>query len=256
MGTYGRETLPDVGKGIQVSADGRPEAKAGGVTIDWSTVAASTADRVYLEGDLVTSGEKFLRFGQIVCKIAASDYYGPFDSGASDGRQTLTKGDCYILNESVHENSPHSSHPPAIFGGVVWKKRLLVQGVDEGGVGSSEAQTITLGAGNTGGTFTITYSGQTTAAIAYNASAADVQTALENLSNLAPGDVIVTKSGLVYTIQFGGTLENTNVAAVTTTPSLTGGANTATVATTIAGVDGPTLANFNAAFPRIAFVPE
>ena len=42
-----------------------------------------------------------------------------------------------------------------------------------------------------GGTFTLTYSGQTTAGISPNATGAQVQTALEALSNLAPGDVLV-----------------------------------------------------------------
>jgi hypothetical protein len=57
---------------------------------------------------------------------------------------------------------------------------------------ASEVQTVTITGTPTGGTFTLTYSGQTTAAIAYNAVAATVQTALENLSNLVPGDVTVT----------------------------------------------------------------
>lgn len=55
----------------------------------------------------------------------------------------------------------------------------------------SELQTVTITGGPTGGTFTLTFSGQTTAGIAYNANAAAVQAALEALSNLAPGDVTV-----------------------------------------------------------------
>lgn len=43
----------------------------------------------------------------------------------------------------------------------------------------------------TGGTYTLTYDGQTTAPIAYNANAAAIEAALEALSNLAPGDVSV-----------------------------------------------------------------
>lgn len=42
------------------------------------------------------------------------------------------------------------------------------------------------------GTFTLSYAGQTTTAIAYNASAAVIKAALEALTNLVPGDVIVT----------------------------------------------------------------
>lgn len=40
------------------------------------------------------------------------------------------------------------------------------------------------------GTFTLTAGGQTTGNIAYNASAATVQSALEALSNIDPGEVI------------------------------------------------------------------
>lgn len=254
MATYGRETLSSVGRSIKVSADGAPIQKVGGVTVDWSLITALAADQTFLDADFVASGEKFIRYGTILCKVTATGRYAPF--GAA-GTGALVKGDCYILNESVHENSPHSNHPGVIDGGRVWKQRLIVKGVDNSGTGmGDEVQTITLGAGNTGGTFTITYSGQTTSALAYNASAAAVQTALEALSNIAPGDVSVSLSGLVYSIKFQGTFENTDVAAVTTTPSLTGGANTATVATLTAGVDGPSLATFEAAFPNISYVPE
>lgn len=57
--------------------------------------------------------------------------------------------------------------------------------------GGAEVQSISA-SGATSGTFTITYDGQTTSAIAYNATAATVQTALEALSNIAVGDVVVT----------------------------------------------------------------
>lgn len=43
--------------------------------------------------------------------------------------------------------------------------------------------------GLTSGTFTLTFNGQTTAAIAYNATAAQIQTALESLANIASGDI-------------------------------------------------------------------
>lgn len=98
---------------------------------------------------------------------------------------------------------------------------------------SEEVQTLTEG-GSGLTSFTITYSGQTTGSIAAAATAATVQTALEALSNLAPGDVVVTgAAGGPYSLTFGGTLVDTNVAAVTATP--TGGTGTVTVATLTAG---------------------
>jgi hypothetical protein len=86
----------------------------------------------------------------------------------------------------------------------------------------------------TGGTYTLTYSGQTTAAIAYDAAASAVQSALEALSNLAPGDVAVSQeaAGQPYVIEFGGTLANTNVTQITTTDTaLTGSSSSAGVYT-------------------------
>ncbi|MFF9787191.1 hypothetical protein [Streptomyces nigrescens] len=102
---------------------------------------------------------------------------------------------------------------------------------------TNEVQTVTVTGGPTGGTFTITWSGQTTAAIAYNATAAAVQTALEALSNIAPGDVTVTgNAGGPWTLTWGGTQLGEDVAAPTTTESFTGGTTPdITVATTTAG---------------------
>lgn len=100
---------------------------------------------------------------------------------------------------------------------------------------SEEVQTIAVDA--TGGTFTLTFSGQTTSAIAYNASAATVLAALEALSNLAPGDLMVLKpSAGNYTVSFSGAYADTNVPQMTASgASLTGGAGTVTIATTTAG---------------------
>ncbi|WP_280393054.1 hypothetical protein [Nocardia wallacei] len=105
---------------------------------------------------------------------------------------------------------------------------------------TNEVQTVTVTGGPTGGTFTLTYSGQTTSAIAYNASASTVQTAIAALSNVGSGNVAVTGSnGGPYTVTFQGTLGSKNVAQMTATSSLTGGTTPGvTVATSTAGVTG------------------
>lgn len=103
---------------------------------------------------------------------------------------------------------------------------------------TNEVTTVTITGGPTGGTFTLTWSGQTTSAIAYNATAATVQTALEALSNIAPGDVVVTGSaGGPYTLTWGGTHLSDDVAAPTASgASLTGGTSPGvTIATPTAG---------------------
>jgi hypothetical protein len=100
--------------------------------------------------------------------------------------------------------------------------------------GANEAQTVTVTGSPTGGTFTLTYSGQTTAAIAYNASALVVQQRLFALSNIEEGQVSVTGSnGGPYTVTFSGAVD---VAQMTATPSLTGGSTpSVTIATATAG---------------------
>ena len=72
----------------------------------------------------------------------------------------------------------------------------------------------------TGGTFTLNYNGQTTAAISYNATAAQVQAALEALTNIAPGDVVVTKlqesmSAQEWKLAFQGALGGANLVQTT-----------------------------------------
>lgn len=99
-----------------------------------------------------------------------------------------------------------------------------------------EVQRITITGSPTGGTFTLTYSAQTTTGIPRNATAAAVQTALEALSNIAPGDVVVTGGpgpDIPYTVEFTGTLGHTNVAQMTATPTFTGGTTPAIAVTTV-----------------------
>jgi hypothetical protein len=59
-----------------------------------------------------------------------------------------------------------------------------------GGV-AFERQTITKSGTVTGGTFTLTFNGETTATIAYDAIASAIQTALEGVFGIEPGDVVV-----------------------------------------------------------------
>lgn len=100
----------------------------------------------------------------------------------------------------------------------------------------NEQQTVTVAAD--GGTFTITYSGQTTSALAYDSTAAEIETALEALSNIGVGDATVTgDAGGPWTIEFTGALAATNVDEVTCTATglLTNTGATATPSTAQAG---------------------
>lgn len=105
--------------------------------------------------------------------------------------------------------------------------------------GSNEVQSLTIDA--TGGDYTASFGGDTTTAIAENATAGAVQAALEALPSIGSGNVVVTGSaGGPYSITFVGTLGGANQAQITTNATgLTGGASTAVVATvTPGGVGG------------------
>ncbi len=94
----------------------------------------------------------------------------------------------------------------------------LIQNFDLGSPAVNEIQTIVPGGVVSGGTYTLTFDGQTTAPIAGGASASAVQAALEALSNLATGDVVVTGGPLTtgpLVLTFGGTLANVDVQQVT-----------------------------------------
>jgi hypothetical protein len=106
-------------------------------------------------------------------------------------------------------------------------------------------QTTTFG-DITGGTFTLTIFGQTTAAIAYNASAATVQSALNALSGVsnrggctialypgfggpAPTTILASTSQIIFTISFTNAVITANPASLTpvgssVTPAITDGA--------------------------------
>jgi len=141
-----------------------------------------------------------------------------------------TNGELYVVDSSNHRIQR--------FGAAGFVSAWGVDVVRPGGPGNvpvNEQQTVTVVA--TGGTFTLTFTGQTTAAIAFDATAASVQAALESLSNLEPGDVVVSgDAGGPWTVDFAGTRADTDVAQMTgNATNLTGTPKSVTVATRING---------------------
>ncbi len=90
-------------------------------------------------------------------------------------------------------------------------------------------QTVGVGAAS-GGTFTLTYKGQTTAAIAYNALASAVQSALRALSTIGATGCSVTGTAPTWTVQMTGALANDTTALTGSGSGLTGGALAITAA--------------------------
>lgn len=106
------------------------------------------------------------------------------------------------------------------------------------GQATNEVQTVTITGTPTGGTFTLSFRGATTAGLAYNAAAATVQTALQGLSTIGSSNATVAGSaGGPYTVTFAAALAATAVDEIVASGSgLTGGtASAVTVATTSEG---------------------
>ena len=128
-------------------------------------------------------------------------------------------------------------------------------------VSTAEVQTVTVDA--TGGTFTVTWNGATTNAMAYNVSAATFTTAMDAIADGAGNVVVIggpgaAGGGTPYTLTWPG--RRGNVPAPTTNPGwLTGGGGTAVVATTAAGVSAladPWLSVGAHAEPTESVVPD
>jgi hypothetical protein len=161
--------------------------------------------------------------------------------------ETETIYDC--SGEDIHDEQVQSQlkrvtitypsiTPQRLFG---WVTMLLGACAAPTGTPANEVQTITIDA--TGGTFPVAlnnFEGKsgTTGQVAWNISAANLQAALEALDPIGEGNVTVGLVGLVYTITFIGDLAKANIPTLSTAGAvLTGGAGTATVATTTQGAN-------------------
>lgn len=143
----------------------------------------------------------------------------PYDNGVITGKLAIVSGAPILarltpmsFNESTQQWQVWSAAPAT---------------------GVNEVQTYNLGA-PTAGTYTLNFDGQTTSALAFNASAATITTALDALSNLAPGDAIATggpSNSAAVVVTFGGAYANMNVPAVVIDPAGLTGGNGSTVAT-------------------------
>jgi hypothetical protein len=104
--------------------------------------------------------------------------------------------------------------------------------------GTDEVQSVAVSGTPTGGTFRLLFDGQTTDALAYNATTAAMQTALRALGAIGATGVTVTGTPPNYVLTFGGPLGKRDVGQVQAVAvALTGGSNPAVAtATTTPGV--------------------
>ena len=114
-------------------------------------------------------------------------------------------------------------------------------GTINAGTGTNEVQEVNFSAVPDAGSWVIDFDGQQTGNLAFNISAALLQTELENLSNIGAGNVAVAGDFTAgFTITFQGSLAETPVPQITiptNTLELTSSAVSATPSTTTEGVE-------------------
>lgn len=198
--------------------------------VDLSAITPDSTTKEITFNRSRTPSTRYWRLLAIASDGAGADtiYFARFCPRASItdyAEQPWTKGDelRYPLTFTAYVDDDLGYSMKEMWGGPGIEDLLSAMGF------ANEVQTVTITGGPTGGTFTLTFDGQTTGTIVYNAAASAVQTALEALSNIAPGDVTVTGSaGGPYSVTFAGAYAGTNVAQMTASgASLTGGTSPA-----------------------------
>jgi hypothetical protein len=114
----------------------------------------------------------------------------------------------------------------------------------------NERQSVTITGTPTGGTFVLRFGGQDTSALDWNCTYSQMQSALEALSSIGSGNVVVTGGpgpGTAFAVEFHGTMAYASQALITLqTNSLTGGT---TPSVAIAEIkDGATWATISTGF--------
>lgn len=197
-------------------------AKSFTLTLDGQTTATLTSS-VYTVDDSALIAAGLLNLSNIeevsVTKIGTDARFGTatyqIEFTSYDGAAAQSQ-----LTSSTYSASATQRH------------RILIVNT-EGVVAVNEVQKVAIQGTATGGTFTLTYAGQTTSSIAYNASTSTVASALIALSNIGTGDVTVTGTPGAWLVEFTNALAGNNVGQMTATSSLTGtAAANVTVATT------------------------
>jgi hypothetical protein len=154
------------------------------------------------------------------------------EAGASDGEGG------YILQGIVNSNNTKVTSCVIEYGTTATYPNTYQAPCLPNPSGPDEVQNISIDA--TEGQFKLSFRGQTTSDLPFNASTAEVQTALRALSQVGPTGVNVTGSPGAYVITFAGKLAGTAVEPIKasdgTTP-LGGGAGASVSTATEGGID-------------------
>lgn len=104
-------------------------------TITEAVKGVSGAGATLSDGTVVKQGDKYLEFGTVLVKITASGKFGPADTAAADGRQTVDstrRGDIFVLNHTVLYSEVGSEIVGDVFdAGICFKTRIKCGGTGQ-----------------------------------------------------------------------------------------------------------------------------
>jgi hypothetical protein len=162
-------------------------------TVDDLYTGQGGADSV--ASPIVASNMSHKAYKQVRVRAASTNSVGIYI-----GRSTVTVGTGYLLPASAEVEIPIED-----------PSQIYVVATPSG----NSSQVVTV-SGEEGDTFTLTFEGQTTSAIAYDAAASAVDTALEALSTIGTDNVSVTgDAGGPFTVEFIGDFATQDVSLMT-----------------------------------------
>lgn len=137
----------------------------------------------------------------------------------------IASGPVSFTNDTLTDSGDHQTFNEATSAHQAWSNLVATTVQAE----VDEVQMVAITGGPTGGTFTLGFGGQTTSALNWNATAAQMQTALQALSSIGSGNALVTGGpgpGTAFTVEFASSLGFASQALITLqNNSLTGGSS-------------------------------
>ena len=199
--------------------------------VQHATLTAGNGNNTTMDASAFTAGSVILTVGDgnsDTLKGGSGDDTLYAGDGANDslnggsGNNTLTVG--AGAGDTINGGSPTGTNTLLEVGD---HRYVLTNTTLDMGRGTDEVENVALTGTVTGGVFTLTYGGQTTIAIPYNASAGVVQADLMALSNIGSGDVsVASNSSGTWSVTFTGNLAGLPESITTDGTGLTGtGAN-------------------------------
>lgn len=132
----GYNFLGKTGRDDSIVAGADPKYLMVGMTIVWDLVIATVAQVTLPTGQVIQTGRKFLRYGQVMVRIqtgANKGKFGPFDPAAADGRTAANfrPNEVGIVERTIllggydNRNIRDDEHKGLIVGGPVYRGAIL-----------------------------------------------------------------------------------------------------------------------------------